>query len=79
MAVKIEVSGSELGVSDPEYIQLLKVLTPESGEFLEYITTATGTEEDDGKFTLLKDGALAETISVSENDKYDLVVFIEDG
>jgi Synergist-CTERM protein sorting domain-containing protein len=77
-AVKLPVSGARFGVSSPRNIQLLKVLSSSTGEFLRY--AATEADYDDGRFTLLARGS--ETPyggNINPGAEYDLLVFIRDG
>ncbi|MCL1875884.1 MAG: Ig-like domain-containing protein [Synergistaceae bacterium] len=77
-AVKIPMKGRKLDADDPKNINLLKILTPTTGVFLEYVYSEA--EYRDGKFTVLdvEEGVPATGKFVLEGD-YELVIFIRDG
>jgi hypothetical protein len=76
-AVRISVEGSLLYSELPEGIILLKILTPTSGQFLQYVSMDV--DYDDGRFTVLKKKGYEQIENINKNEDYDLVVFIRDG
>ncbi|MCL1875979.1 MAG: putative Ig domain-containing protein [Synergistaceae bacterium] len=77
-AVKIPVSGAQLNTSHPKDILLLKIISSETGEFLEY--AATDDDYDDGRFTLLEKGSETPySGNINPDAEYDLMIFIKDG
>ena len=78
VAVRITVTGAQLGVRNPEDILLLKIISPSDGEFLDYSAIESGYEN--GKFTLLPKGGEEPFYgTINPSTEYDLVVFILDG
>ena len=76
-AVKIPVKGSTLDADTANKIDLLKILTPTTGELLQYV--AAESEYDDGCFTLLDMENAPFTGDIVMADDYYLVIFIKDG
>ena len=78
MAVRIPVTGAQLGVYLPHDIWFLKIFSPTEGEYLDYVSTAD--DFDDGAFTLLLPGEDTPYRGIISRDaNYDLAVFIKDG
>ena len=77
-AIRIPVKGSLLEADYPRDIQLLKVLAPNTGEFLKY--AATVSDYDDGRFTLTYTGSETPYSGyIDPKTDYYLVIFIKDG
>jgi subtilisin family serine protease/uncharacterized membrane protein len=77
-AVKIPIRGGLLYANYPRDILLLKVMSSDSGEFLEY--AASEADYSDGKFTLLSKGnETPYSGKINSGAEYDLIIFIKDG
>jgi uncharacterized protein YjdB len=76
-AVRIPVKGSQLYFETPHRILLLKILSPASGKFLEYVSEDV--KYNDGRFTITENEDKEPIEYINKNKIYDLVVFIKDG
>jgi len=79
-AVRIPIRGSQLYANYPKDILLLKVISSDTGEFLEHVSSEA--DYSDGKFTLLAKGnetPYSGKINSGTEYVYVLVVFIKDG
>jgi hypothetical protein len=74
-AVTLKVRGSELLANFADEVNLIGMVSKNTGEFLNYTGSKTG---EDGEFTVLFEGQVYDG-EIDKGESYELLVFIKDG